>query len=156
MSLVTDVPSIVLIPVRAPGRRAAPRASRERLRQLPAVLGASADPVCSPARVPLVPVVRSQPLPMRLTRRGRGALCAVAVVLGACLLFVSHLSLGASAGTPSPAGAGVVTVGPGDTLWSIASRIAPGDDPRAVVAALRVVNHLTGAAITPGQRLAVN
>lgn len=28
-------------------------------------------------------------------------------------------------------------VQPGDTLWSIAQRVAPGDDPRAVVDAIR-------------------
>lgn len=37
------------------------------------------------------------------------------------------------------------TVKPGDTLWSIARRIAPGQDPRPVVDALIANNHLQGS-----------
>lgn len=37
------------------------------------------------------------------------------------------------------------TVKPGDTLWSIASRIAPGQDPRRVVDQLIADNHLRGS-----------
>ena len=36
------------------------------------------------------------------------------------------------------------TVKPGDTLWSIARRIAPGQDPRPVVERLIADNHLRG------------
>jgi hypothetical protein len=36
------------------------------------------------------------------------------------------------------------TVRPGDTLWSIARRIAPGRDPRPVVDQLIAENHLQG------------
>jgi LysM domain len=36
------------------------------------------------------------------------------------------------------------TVKPGDTLWSIARRIAPGQDPRPVVDELIADNHLQG------------
>jgi hypothetical protein len=37
------------------------------------------------------------------------------------------------------------TVQPGDTLWVIARRIAPNDDPRAVVDRLIAENHITGS-----------
>jgi LysM domain len=37
------------------------------------------------------------------------------------------------------------TVKPGDTLWSIAHRIAPGQDPRPVVDELIAANHLQGS-----------
>ena len=44
-------------------------------------------------------------------------------------------------------------VRPGDTLWSIASRIAgPQADPRPVVDDLQQANHVTGA-IVPGETL---
>lgn len=46
-----------------------------------------------------------------------------------------------------------VTVHAGDTLWSIAGRIAPGVDPRAEVATLQRLNHLGGAQLQPGQVL---
>jgi hypothetical protein len=37
------------------------------------------------------------------------------------------------------------TVKPGDTLWSIACRIAPGQDPRRVIDQLIADNHLRGS-----------
>jgi hypothetical protein len=37
------------------------------------------------------------------------------------------------------------TVKPGDTLWSIARRIAPGRDPRPVIDKLIADNHLHGS-----------
>jgi len=40
-------------------------------------------------------------------------------------------------------------------LWSIAARVAPGRDPRAVVDNLRSLNHLQSVALTPGQTLKV-
>jgi nucleoid-associated protein YgaU len=43
----------------------------------------------------------------------------------------------------------------GDTLWSIARRVSPNDDPRPVVDALAATNGLDGSAITPGQSLIV-
>jgi LysM repeat protein len=49
----------------------------------------------------------------------------------------------------------VVTVAPNDTLWSIASRVAPDTDPRAEVAALQRRNGLTGVELLPGQVLHV-
>jgi nucleoid-associated protein YgaU len=47
----------------------------------------------------------------------------------------------------------VYVVRPGDTLWTIAGRVDPGADPRAVVDALVAGNHLRDAAIAPGQVL---
>jgi LysM repeat protein len=46
-----------------------------------------------------------------------------------------------------------VTVSEGDTLWSIASHIAPQRDPRTVVATLERINHLTDPLLQPGQVL---
>jgi LysM repeat protein len=48
-----------------------------------------------------------------------------------------------------------LVVGTGDTLWSIAGRIAPQADPRDVVALLERANHLSGAAVQAGERLAL-
>jgi hypothetical protein len=42
-------------------------------------------------------------------------------------------------------------VKPGDTLWSIASRLEPGGDPRLLVAQLQ--SELHGATLDPGARL---
>lgn len=43
----------------------------------------------------------------------------------------------------------------GDTLWAIASRSAPGSDPRQVVDRIDAMNGLHGGAIVPGQVLVV-
>ena len=43
----------------------------------------------------------------------------------------------------------------GDTLWSIAERLSPGEDPRPVVDALTAVNGLEPGALIPGQAILV-
>ncbi len=58
------------------------------------------------------------------------------------------------AGTSTQVGSATsVTVRSGDTLWSIATRVAPAQDPRAEVDTLRRVNHLAGVGLEPGQVL---
>ena len=48
----------------------------------------------------------------------------------------------------------VYVVRPGDTIWTIAQRIAgPGTDPRPTVDRLTSLNHVSDAQITPGERL---
>jgi len=48
-----------------------------------------------------------------------------------------------------------MTVLSGDTLWSIATMIAPEEDPRDVVADIISLNQLPTAALTPGQEIAL-
>jgi LysM repeat protein len=49
-----------------------------------------------------------------------------------------------------------VTVKTGDSLWNIAdARTANGGDVQATIDAIIAVNHLSGAAIIPGQRLQI-
>jgi LysM repeat protein len=45
------------------------------------------------------------------------------------------------------------TVQPGDTLWTVAQRIAPKNDPREVIAQIRRINHLGSSALRAGQQL---
>lgn len=90
---------------------------------------------------------------LRLTRRGR-----IVVVL---LLLVGLLALGFSLGHVAGSQAAGATAGttvvvqPGDTLWSIAARVAPDRDPRALVSQLRALNHLPDASVQTGDRLRV-
>jgi hypothetical protein len=51
----------------------------------------------------------------------------------------------------APDGARLVVVRPGDTLWSIAVRLAPGDDPRPAVDAMSEARH--GAPLVPGETI---
>jgi nucleoid-associated protein YgaU len=46
-------------------------------------------------------------------------------------------------------------VRPGDTLWSIAGRLQPDEDPRIVVDRIAAANALDPAALVPGQELVV-
>ena len=94
--------------------------------------------------------------PLRLTRRGVAVLAAAAAVVSAVLVWVAWLSApAASAGGELGAGSvpASVTVRPGDTLWSIATRIAPNKDPRAEVAHLQQINHLADVDLATGQVL---
>jgi LysM repeat protein len=80
-------------------------------------------------------------------------LTVLVAAVGGLLVRFASLSAPAPA-TPTPSVA-AVTVQSGDTLWSIATRVAPNADPRAEVAALQARNHLTGVDLTPGQVLRV-
>ena len=42
-------------------------------------------------------------------------------------------------------------VQPGDTLWRIATRVAPGADPRPVIDDLAQANGLQAGSLVPGQ-----
>jgi LysM domain len=91
---------------------------------------------------------------MRLTRRGRLLVRVLAVVLvvGGFLLVAPGLARGDGPDRPAPRVTYVVE--PGDTLWSIARRVAPGRDPRPVVDGLIEANNLHGG-LQAGQELSI-
>jgi hypothetical protein len=92
---------------------------------------------------------------VQLTRRGWTVLLSVATAVAAVLVWLAWLAHPAAAPVAAaPAGSQVV-VQSGDTLWSIAGRIAPGRDPRAVVYQLQQANHLGGSTVVAGQVLQV-
>jgi LysM repeat protein len=95
--------------------------------------------------------------PVRLTRRGRLLLTLLAVVT---LVAAGVLAAGgpsAIAGTEpgTAATAERVTVRPGDTLWAIAERAAPGVDPRETIAQILDLNALESSAVRAGSVLLV-
>jgi len=89
----------------------------------------------------------------RVTRRGR--LVVVALVALGLLAAISIGRAGSQAATSVDNGPalGQTTVQSGETLWSVAQRIAPSNDPREVVAQIRRVNHLSGSVLQVGQQL---
>jgi hypothetical protein len=97
------------------------------------------------------PSEQSVAAPLRLTRRGVVALALALAVLAVGLVATAWLS--APSRPAAPPRPDVVTVQSGDTLWAIATRIAPSRDPRAEVAELERVNHLDGVELTAGQLL---
>lgn len=118
--------------------------------------------VALPPREPVTLILRRRPAadpraraaaPLRLTRRGAvvGAALVAAAALGLVLAaWLSAPPAGPAGADPMPA---VVTVEPGDTLWSLATSLAPGSDPRAVVSDLRRLNGLESVTLQPGQLL---
>lgn len=93
--------------------------------------------------------------PARLTRRGRLVLSALVLVL---LVTGAVLMPGGAPAAAGPAGGGPVavervTVRPGETLWAIAEREAPGVDPRETVAQILDLNALESSAVVAGSVL---
>lgn len=105
----------------------------------------------------------SRPGRLRLTRRGRAVMTALAAapvvvgILAGSLAAGSAAAVGRSSAASGQAVAAVreVTVRPGDSLWSVAVRIAPDRDPRLTVRTLVQWNALTTTTLTPGEQLAV-
>lgn len=87
--------------------------------------------------------------------RRRRTVAVVAAALVAVL--ISPLAAGAvRRGEPSaPAAQLVVVVRPGDTLWSIARRVRPADDPRRVAAQIAATNGVVPGALTVGASVVV-
>jgi LysM domain len=91
---------------------------------------------------------------MRLTRRGRILVRALAVVLVVAGFMLVAPGLARGDGPDRPAPRVTYVVESGDTLWSIARRVAPGQDPRPVVDGLIEANDLRGG-LQAGQELSI-
>jgi len=104
---------------------------------------------------------RASRTPVRLTRRGRivvGTLIALAAAAAASLIW---LAVAGQAQAASHAGPQVplrdsvqrVVVARGDSLWSIAVKVDPQADPRAIIPEIVQLNSLRGTGIQAGQIL---
>ncbi|MGO4489498.1 LysM peptidoglycan-binding domain-containing protein [Microbacterium oxydans] len=106
-------------------------------------------------------VIPASPRPstrLRLTTRGRAVLLALASVPLAAGIAFAALSGGsavASGADTAAVGVETVTVMPGDTLWSIATGVAPDADPRDVIGDISRMNLLRGGELQIGQTLAI-
>ncbi len=91
---------------------------------------------------------------LRVTARGRRLvlLVLVLVLAGAVVLWHAGASQAVPQTEPDPA-LTQLTVQSGDTLWSVAHRIAPQRDARDVVDQLRRLNGLRTAQLRVGQQL---
>ncbi len=147
-----------------------PRAARPSERTCaPAPFGVEAPVVPTPsAEAAVAPVAGSAVLPSAVYLRRRLAALAALLVLavGAQLLLGAVWSAVATppgeapvvAAVPAPVPAtatAVVTVAPGDSLWSIASELRPGSDPRSVVDELARRNG-GSSTLRAGQQLDVS
>jgi len=96
------------------------------------------------------PVVDTEPEVegYRMSRWARLALTLT--VVAAAFVVIGLLAVG-----PEPQVLVDVTVGPGDSLWSIASETAPTRDPRAVIEEIREINGVTSEVLPIGVVLRV-
>ncbi|MFT4187257.1 MAG: LysM domain-containing protein [Aeromicrobium sp.] len=99
---------------------------------------------------------RVRSAPVRLTRRGRVAVVVVALlVVGVCMIAFGPGSA-ATDESGEPVGTTVITVQPGQTLWSIAGEARPDGDVRDTVADIIKLNSLVkGEPLRMGERLAI-
>jgi hypothetical protein len=129
---------------RAPSR---PRATSRPVRAVPAV-----RPTQPPRAASVAPASRPA---VRLTRRGR----FVVFVLVSLVVSTAFTALGARSAATGERGSTVQTrtveVGPGDTLWGIASEVAAPGDVRETVLRIKQLNALPGPGLVVGQEIAV-
>ena len=90
-----------------------------------------------------------------LTRRGRLLVTALTLLLlvAAAVLLTGGMPATAGTDRPTAVTAQRVTVAPGETLWQIAERVAPGTDPRETVAQILELNGLQTAQVQVGTAL---
>jgi hypothetical protein len=100
---------------------------------------------------------QTNPSGLRLNRRGR--LARTFVVLSLAVVLASVFGLQAGANTADTVGAPTpfieVTAAPGDTLWSLATRMADGGDVRSLVDEIASVNSLATAELQAGQKVRI-
>ncbi|MCA5893172.1 LysM peptidoglycan-binding domain-containing protein [Isoptericola sp. NEAU-Y5] len=87
---------------------------------------------------------------LRLTRRGRGVVTALAAMLAASAGLVGQQAMAEA--PRGPVEVRLHTVAPGETLWEYAREVAvTGEDVRDVVAELRELNGLRTVDLRAGQ-----
>ena len=95
-----------------------------------------------------------RPVTVRLTRRGRLMLTLVLLVVAvAAAVLLTGGGSAAAGADPARGTATVVTVRPGETIWAIAERVAPGRDPRDTVQAILDLNGLQTSQVRVGTAL---
>lgn len=95
---------------------------------------------------------------LRLTTRGRRVLASLAALPVAAVFAVGIMSGGGAVASPEAGSADafeVITVLPGETLWSLAEEFAPGVDPRSVVDEIVRLNALPTSTLDAGQQISL-
>jgi LysM repeat protein len=97
--------------------------------------------------------------PSAITLNRRGRLARTFVVLSLAIVLGSVVSSRAGAGTdiaPQASSSFItVTVAPGETVWSLANRLAAGSDVRSLVSEIISVNSLASVDLAAGQKLRI-
>lgn len=108
----------------------------------------------APSRTTYSSTHRPEAAPLRLTRRGRAVVLAVALAVTSAVLIIFGSGVAATDDAPAPVR--TVTVQPGQTLWSIAAEARPDADIRSTVDEIVRLNALeSGSKLPIGATLAV-
>jgi Tfp pilus assembly protein FimV len=86
-------------------------------------------------------------------RRRRVTATLVAMMIGTALM--GPVARAVTRPQMTPAASRTYVVRSGDTLWGIAGRLAPQQDPRVLVQALSDANHVDAGSLVPGQTLVI-
>ena len=102
--------------------------------------------------------LQTNPSGMQLNRRGR--LARTLVVLSLAIVMLATFGFSAGAGnsnqmSPTSDAFITVTVGPGETIWSLAGQIAVDGDKRSLVDEIISINSLATADVQVGQELRI-
>jgi len=92
---------------------------------------------------------------LRMTARGRAVLLSLIATPLVVAALAFGINAGSAVGTTSSQPLQKVTVIGGETLWGLASQIAPKDDPRNVIADIMSVNRMSTSTIEPGEQLLI-
>jgi len=103
-------------------------------------------------------VTSTNPSGIVLNRRGR--LARTLVVLSLAIVMVATFAFSAGAGSTdsmatSPDSFVTVVVGPGESLWSLAGRMAGDGDARSLIEEIMIVNSLATPDVQAGQSLRI-
>jgi hypothetical protein len=107
------------------------------------------QPVIAPMPAPPVAACRRVFVRRRVAALLLGMLAVAGIVVGLSLLA------SAARGPAMPDRTIVVEVAPGETLWELAERVAPGHPTGQVVDRIRELNGIRGVTVHPGQPLIV-
>ena len=102
--------------------------------------------------------LQTNPSGMTLNRRGRLARTLVVLSLAIVLLATFGFSAGAGNTDQMSSTTGdfiTITVGPGESLWSLAGQIAVDGDKRSLVDEIISINSLATADVQVGQELRI-
>ncbi|MCU1559492.1 LysM peptidoglycan-binding domain-containing protein [Mycetocola sp.] len=94
---------------------------------------------------------------IRLTRRGRAVFTSLAagpLVAVAAWIGVNALPAVATS-SPSSVVFEYATIESDQSLWQLATTVAPDVDPRDVIADIMRLNQLDSSTVSPGQRIAI-
>jgi LysM repeat protein len=110
---------------------------------------------CAMSSSPITQSTAAAKTSVRLTRRGRIALTLLMMVGLVVVGFTLGRGSSQAAAHHVPVARHTVTVQAGDTLWSVAARVAPHADPRDIVAEISTLNRLSSPIVQPGEQLVV-